>query len=103
MGTPDFDKIGGLFPVVVQDYRTKEVLMLAYMNEEALRLTQGTDRAWYWSRERKELWEKGRTSRNYQLVKEIKLDCDSDAILLLVDQIGNACHTGRRTCFYKML
>lgn len=92
-----------LIPAIVQDVNTKEVLMLAYMNEEALRRTLETKRSWFWSRSRQELWCKGETSGNKQFVKEVRYDCDEDAILLLVEQIGPACHTGQRTCFYRSL
>lgn len=91
-----------LIPVIVQDAKTSEVLMLAYMNEEAWQVTQKTLRATFWSRSRNKLWIKGETSGNYQLVREIRVDCDGDAILLKVEQIGGAaCHTGYRSCFYR--
>lgn len=99
----DFDKCGGLIPAIAQDYKTKEVLMLAYMNKESLIKTLEGDTAWYYSRSREELWNKGATSGHLQYVKEIKVDCDKDTILLLVEQIGAACHTGNRTCFYRDL
>jgi len=95
---PRFDA-NGLVAVVAQQWDTGEVLMLAWMDEEALRRTQETGRATYWSRSRQEYWVKGETSGNAQHVREIRLDCDGDAILLLVDQEGVACHTGRRSCF----
>ena len=91
----------GLIPAIAQDYATGEVLMLAYMNDEALAKTKETGRAHYWSRSRKRLWLKGETSGNFQVVKEIRIDCDSDAVLLLVEQKGGACHTGYRSCFYR--
>jgi len=91
----------GLIPAIAQDYATGEVLMLAYMNDEALAKTRETGKAHYWSRSRKKLWLKGETSGNFQVVKEIRIDCDSDAILLLVEQKGGACHTGYRSCFYR--
>ena len=91
----------GLIPAIAQDYATGEVLMLAYMNDEALAKTRDTGKAHYWSRSRKKLWLKGETSGNFQVVKEIRIDCDSDAILLLVEQKGGACHTGYRSCFYR--
>ena len=97
----DFDKSGGLVPVIAQDYKTKEVLMLAYMNKESFIKTLEGETAWYYSRSRDELWNKGATSGHYQYVKDIKIDCDNDTILLFVDQIGAACHTGNRTCFYR--
>jgi phosphoribosyl-AMP cyclohydrolase len=91
----------GLIPAIAQDYATGEVLMLAYMNDEALSKTRETGKAHYWSRSRKKLWLKGETSGNFQMVKEIRIDCDGDAILLLVEQMGGACHTGYRSCFYR--
>lgn len=97
----DFAKGKGLVPVVVQDVHTKDVLMLAYMNEESLRLTMETKRATYYSRSRQGLWLKGETSGHYQYVKDIRIDCDADTILLLVEQVGAACHTGHISCFYR--
>ncbi|PMQ02308.1 MAG: bifunctional phosphoribosyl-AMP cyclohydrolase/phosphoribosyl-ATP pyrophosphatase [Dictyoglomus sp. NZ13-RE01] len=91
----------GLIPVIVQDYITGRVLMLAYMNKEALIKTIETKEAWYWSRSRKELWHKGETSGNIQKVKDIKIDCDGDTLLLMVEQIGVACHTGNFSCFFR--
>ncbi len=92
----------GLVPVIVQDRNTREVLMCAYMNQEALEKTIETKRAHYWSRSRGKLWKKGETSGHEQIVHEILVDCDSDSILLLVDQKGGgACHTGYRSCFYR--
>ena len=93
----------GLIPVIVQDYKTEEVLMLAYMNKEAFDQTIRTGRMTYWSRSRSELWVKGLTSGHFQYVKELRLDCDNDTILAKVDQIGAACHTGSRSCFFKKL
>ena len=90
----------GLIPVVVQDYKTNEVLMLAYMNEEAFNQTIETGHMTYYSRSRNELWEKGLTSGHFQYVKSIDIDCDSDTILAKVYQVGAACHTGKRSCFY---
>jgi len=89
----------GLAPVIVQQYDTREVLMMAWVNDEALRRTLTSGRAVYWSRSRQEYWRKGDTSGHIQVVHEARLDCDGDAILLLVDQTGPACHTGTRTCF----
>ncbi|MFT4158340.1 MAG: phosphoribosyl-AMP cyclohydrolase [Microbacterium sp.] len=89
----------GLAPVIVQQYDTREVLMMAWVDHEALRRTLTTGRAVYWSRSRQEYWRKGDTSGHIQTVHEARLDCDGDAILLLVDQTGPACHTGTRTCF----
>lgn len=93
----------GMVPVIVQDYKTDEVLMLAYMNEEAFETTLSTGRMTYWSRSRKELWVKGDTSGHYQYVKSLTLDCDHDTLLAKVAQIGAACHTGKRSCFFKEL
>lgn len=89
----------GLAPVIVQQWDTHEVLMLAWTDAEALRRTLTSGRATYWSRSRQEYWRKGDTSGNIQVVREARLDCDGDAILLLVAQEGPACHTGTRTCF----
>lgn len=93
----------GLIPVVVQDYRTKDVLMMAYMNEEAYSQTLCTGKMTYYSRSRQKLWLKGETSGHYQYVKSLSLDCDNDTILAKVNQIGAACHTGSKSCFYQML
>jgi phosphoribosyl-AMP cyclohydrolase len=90
-----------LIPAIAQDAATGEVLMLAYMNEESLAITIETGRATYWSRSRNELWEKGATSGHTQKVLSIAIDCDGDALLLKVEQIGAACHTGDRTCFHR--
>jgi phosphoribosyl-AMP cyclohydrolase / phosphoribosyl-ATP pyrophosphohydrolase len=90
-----------LLPCIVQDARTGEVLTLAYMNDEALRRTRETGETWFWSRSREELWHKGATSGNVQRVKELRFDCDRDAILALVEPAGPACHTGQRTCFHN--
>jgi phosphoribosyl-AMP cyclohydrolase len=92
-----------LIPAVAQDWKTGEVLMLAYMNDEALQKTQETGIAHYWSRSRKRLWLKGESSGHFQRIKEIRLDCDGDALLLLVEQEGGACHTGYRSCFYRTI
>ncbi|KDA05669.1 phosphoribosyl-AMP cyclohydrolase [Microbacterium sp. CH12i] len=89
----------GLAPAIVQQWDTREVLMLAWLDAEALRRTLTTGRVTYWSRSRQEYWRKGDTSGNIQRIHEARLDCDGDAILLLVDQTGPACHTGTRTCF----
>ena len=94
----------GLVPVIAQDYRTNKILMFAWMNQEALELTQKNKKAFYWSRSRKKIWEKGEESGHVQNVHEIRLDCDGDVILLKIEQIENiACHTGRETCFYQKL
>ena len=91
----------GLIPAVVQNKETKEVLMVAYMNEETFNKTVETKKATFWSRSRQEIWIKGETSGNYMFVDEIRLDCDEDCVLLLVTPAGAACHTGNRTCFYR--
>ncbi len=93
----------GLVPAIVQDEKTRHVLMLAYMNAEALAKTRETGLAHFWSRSRKSLWKKGETSGNVQHVRSFKYDCDGDAILLLVDPAGPACHTGETSCFYRNL
>ncbi len=93
-----------LIPTIIQDYRSGEILMLAYMNKESLELTKKTGYTWFWSRSRQKLWNKGETSGNKQKVKKIFYDCDADTYLVLVDQIGGvACHTGNRSCFYRCL
>jgi len=100
----DFKKTGGLVPAIAQDNETGEVLMLAYMNQQAFDATLSTGKATYYSRSRQTLWVKGETSGNVQLVKEIRLDCDDDTLLLKVEQLGGAaCHTGHRSCFYKRI
>jgi phosphoribosyl-ATP pyrophosphohydrolase/phosphoribosyl-AMP cyclohydrolase len=93
----------GLVPAIVQDAETHEVLMLAYMNAESLKLTLESGETWFWSRSRSELWHKGATSGNVQRVVEVKVDCDADTLLVLVEPVGPACHTGERTCFYREL
>ncbi len=93
----------GLVVAVVQDVADRQVLMVAYMNAEALRLTLATGEAHFWSRSRGALWHKGATSGNVQRVREIRYDCDGDALLVLVDPAGPACHTGARSCFYRTL
>jgi len=99
---PNFTKSDGLVPVIAQDYSSGDVLMLGWMNLAAWKATLERKKAVYWSRTRQKLWEKGELSGRSQLIKEIFLDCDSDAILLKVEQLGNAaCHTGRRSCFYR--
>lgn len=90
-----------LLPVVVQDEASREVLMLAYVNREALRLSVDTGRATYFSRSRNELWVKGESSGNVQELRSVSFDCDSDALLFVVHQVGVACHTGERTCFHN--
>ena len=99
---PNFAKGDGLVPVIVQDIETKEVLMLAYMNQQAWEETLRTGKATYWSRSRNSLWLKGETSGHVQIVKDIFIDCDDDTILLSVRQLGEAaCHTGYKSCFYR--
>lgn len=93
----------GLVPAIVQDAQSKEVLTLAYMNEESLQKTLNTKETWFWSRSREELWHKGATSGNTQKVVELKLDCDRDALVVLVEPAGPACHTGETTCFNEVV
>ena len=93
----------GLVPAVVQNASTGEVLMLAYMNEESLKMTLETKKATFWSRSRQEIWVKGATSGNYLNVEEIRVDCDGDALVILAKPEGPACHTGNRTCFYRKI
>jgi len=100
----DFEKTGGIIPVIIQESVTNDVLMLAYMNDEAFKLTQSTGFAHFWSRSKKRIWKKGESSGHIQIVKEIYLDCDSDTLLLKVDQIGEAaCHEGYRSCFFRRI
>ena len=91
----------GLVPCVVQQQGTGEVLMMAWMNAESLALTVSTGTTWFWSRSRLELWNKGATSGNVQHVKRLLFDCDADTLLVIVDSVGPACHTGHRSCFYR--
>jgi phosphoribosyl-AMP cyclohydrolase len=99
-----FKKIEGLVPAIVQDYETGEVLMLAFMNQDAWDKTLETGKATYYSRSRQELWVKGETSGNFQVVKEILVDCDEDTVLLKIEQKGGAaCHTGHKSCFYRKI
>jgi phosphoribosyl-AMP cyclohydrolase len=94
----------GLIPAIAQDWKTGEVLMLAWMNREAVELSVQEERAVYWSRSRQALWRKGEESGHVQKLKELRLDCDADTLLLKVEQVGGiACHTGRRSCFYQRL
>ena len=93
----------GLIPVIIQDYKNNEVLMLAYMNRESLRRTLKLGKTCFWSRSRKEYWVKGATSGNYQFVKSVAYDCDMDALLIKVRQAGVACHTGNRSCFFRTI
>ena len=100
----NFDKLGGVIPVIAQEYQTGEVLMMAFMNREAWEYTLRTGYVHYWSRSRGKLWKKGETSGNLQEVHEIRVDCDSDCLLVRVRQIGEAaCHTGFRSCFYRVV
>lgn len=99
-GQVQFDE-QGLIPAIVQDARTGEVLTLAYMNADSLRKTLATRETWFWSRSRSELWHKGATSGNIQRVVMVRQDCDSDALVVLVEPAGPACHTGKRSCFYR--
>jgi phosphoribosyl-AMP cyclohydrolase len=93
----------GLLPAILQDAATGEVLMVAWMNAEALRLTRSTGEAHFWSRSRQQLWRKGETSGNLMFVRQIMVDCDGDTLLLRVEPGGPACHTGERTCFFREL
>ena len=93
----------GLIPAIVQDFETNQVLMLAYMTEESLRLTLEKSETVFWSRSRSELWHKGATSGNLQRVVEVRVDCDADTLLILVHPAGPACHTGNQTCFYRSI
>lgn len=100
----NFNKLNGLVPAIAQDYKTNEVLMQAFMNSSAFEQTLKTGRAVYFSRSKNHLWTKGEESGNFQLVKEILIDCDNDSVLLKVEQVGNAaCHTGYRSCYYRKL
>lgn len=100
--TLKFDK-NGLIPAIIQDYKNNEVLMVAYMNKESLRRTLETGKTCFWSRSRKEYWVKGLTSGHFQFVKSVAYDCDMDALLIKVRQLGSACHTGNRSCFYRKI
>ncbi|MGL4991288.1 MAG: phosphoribosyl-AMP cyclohydrolase [Sarcina sp.] len=99
----DFEKNKGLIPAVIQDYETLEVLMLGYMNKESLKKTIDTKKTYFFSRSRKKLWNKGETSGNFQIIKDIFVDCDNDTLLIKVKQLGVACHTGKKSCFYKKI
>lgn len=100
----DFSKFDGLLPAIVQDFSTCEVLMVAFMNEEAWNATVQTGKATYWSRSRNKLWVKGESSGHIQVVREIRVDCDNDTVLLKVDQVGGAaCHLGYKSCFFKKI
>jgi len=92
----------GLIPAIAQQHDSKEILMMAWMNSESIKETLKTGRVCYWSRSRQAFWRKGESSGQVQMLKEFRVDCDSDTLLLLVDQTGPACHTGRRSCFYQL-
>ncbi|MDP8260324.1 MAG: phosphoribosyl-AMP cyclohydrolase [Candidatus Gygaella obscura] len=93
----------GLIPTIVQDYKTNEVLMLAYMNKASINKTLKLKKTCFWSRSRKEYWVKGMTSGNFQHIKKISYDCDADTLLIKVRQIGGACHTGKKSCFFRQI
>jgi len=100
----NFSKTDGLIPAIAQDHKTGEILMLAYINEESWRLTLESGIAHYWSRSRGKLWKKGESSGNVQEIREIRIDCDDDTVVFKVNQIGDAaCHTGYRSCFYRVV
>lgn len=102
LNTLKFDK-SGLIPAIIQDYKNREVLMIAYMNKESLRRTLKTGKTCFWSRSRKEYWVKGAASGHFQFVKSVAYDCDMDALLIKVRQVDAACHTGNRSCFYRKI
>lgn len=91
----------GLIPTIIQDEKTKKVLMMAYMSKESLKKTLKEGKTCFWSRSRRKLWTKGETSKNFQYIKNVYTDCDQDCLLILVEQIGVACHTGERSCFFE--
>jgi phosphoribosyl-AMP cyclohydrolase len=99
----DFNKMNGLIPVIVQDYKTKDVLMLGFMNKEAFDKTNETGKVTFWSRTQKKLWTKGETSGNFLIVKRLFMDCDDDTLLVMAEPKGPTCHTGNKTCFFKEL
>lgn len=99
----DFEKMDGLIPIITQDYKTGEILMLGFTSKEYLKKTLKEGKVTYWSRTRKKPWTKGETSGNFQIVKEVYLDCDNDSILIKVEQKGSVCHTGNKTCFFKKI
>jgi phosphoribosyl-ATP pyrophosphohydrolase/phosphoribosyl-AMP cyclohydrolase len=103
MEKPDFEKMNGLVPAIVQDSKSSEVLMMGFMDEEAFKKTLESGKATFWSRSRKRLWTKGETSGNFLLVESVYIDCDKDAILLKAVPKGPTCHTGNRSCFFKRL
>jgi phosphoribosyl-AMP cyclohydrolase / phosphoribosyl-ATP pyrophosphohydrolase len=98
----NFTKNNGLIPAIIQDAKTKTVLMLGYMNAQAFAKTQESGQAWFWSRRRKQLWQKGENSGNTLVVQKILMDCDADTLLILVTPTGPTCHTGEITCFTKV-
>ncbi len=102
LGSLKFDK-KGLIPAIIQDYKNNQVLMIAYMNQESLRRSLKSGKTCFWSRSRKEYWVKGLTSGHFQFIKSISYDCDMDALLIKVRQVGAACHTGNRSCFYRKI
>ena len=98
----NFSKYNGLIPAIAQDYKTKEILMMAYINQEAWEHTLKTRKATYYSRSRSKLWQKGESSGNVQIIREIRVDCDEDCVIYLIEQVGDiACHTGHRSCFFR--
>ena len=104
IGMDDLDRFfekSDLIPAIIQDHKSRDVLMLGYMNKESLELTLTTGRTWFYSRSRRRLWNKGESSGHFQNVKKISYDCDCDTILIEAEQIGAACHTGNRSCFYR--
>ena len=102
VGSLKFDS-SGLLPTIIQDYKTKEVLMVAYMNKSSLEKTLASGKTCFWSRSRKKYWTKGETSGNFQFVKAVYYDCDKDTLLIKVRQKGVPCHTGERSCFYRKI
>ncbi len=99
---PNFSKYSNrLVPTIIEDYRTKQVLMLAYMSEESYKRSLKSNQTWFWSRSRHKLWHKGESSGHIQIIKEIKIDCDQDTLLVMVTPKGPACHTGHQSCFYR--
>lgn len=99
----NWEKLGGLVPAVTQDFKTGKVLMVGFMNRDSLKKTLAEGKITYFSRARKKLWTKGETSGHFQLAKRVWLDCDNDTLLIKVKQIGNVCHTGHKTCFFKKI
>lgn len=99
----NFFQKSDLVPAVIQDFNSREVLMLGYMNSESLSLTIKEKKTWFFSRSRNKLWNKGETSGHFQFVKEIFYDCDEDTLLITVEQVGAACHTGEKSCFYRQI